>query len=73
VKKWSISRYSELGLLQTLLHEAASINRGNGCLERIARCIKLARRLDSSSLNRKRPSFMQFLIGVAAGREGNTP
>jgi hypothetical protein len=66
VKHWNKSRCRELGILQRLLREASYINSGNYALERIRGVIRMAERLDRSSLNRHRSSFMQFLIEEAA-------
>jgi len=67
--KWSKSRVRELRELQILLREASGINQGNCCLERIRECIRLAKKLNVSSLSTPRKSFLQFLIAVAVGQE----
>lgn len=62
---WTDDRCAELEIFQTLLREAASINSGSHCLERIARVIDLAARLDASDYKFCRSSFRQFLIELA--------
>lgn len=38
---------------------------GNGCLERIARCIEIAERLDHTTYDPVRRSFLGFLNDIA--------
>lgn len=59
--KWTKDRAEELRLLQQLLNDVQTINRGSHVLERLARCIDLAEKLDRHDLENGRPSFMSFL------------
>ena len=69
---WTDARCAELEILQTLLREVSSINNGSYCLGRIARCIELAKQLNSGSLRDGTESFHRFLCNLAiAERKSN--
>ena len=62
---WDDSRCDELESFGLLLYEVSMINNGSHCLERIARCIELARGLQRSDLGIEHPSFRGFLNSLA--------
>lgn len=70
---WPDDRLNELEQLRQLIREVRMINNGNHCLDRIARCIELAAKLDESSRRARRLSFMSFLESLAIGRDSTTP
>lgn len=70
---WTKDRCKELDELGTLLREVSSINHGNNCLERIARCIALAEKLNRDDLFKCRDSLHNFLRGLAIEDRSNHP
>ena len=62
---WTPDRLDELAALGTLLREVSSINHGNNCLERIARCIALAAKLTHTDFVDGKVSFHEFLRASA--------
>ena len=58
---WTDDRCAELDDFRDLLHEVSSINSGSHCLERIARCIAIAERLQRGDLDTGRRGFWQFV------------
>lgn len=61
-KGWTMARWRELCDLKNLLDDVAQLNTGNRHLERTARCILAAKRLNWSL---KRRSLMRFLEELA--------
>ena len=57
--QWTVERCDQLAELRELVREAGSINRGNMVIERLARCIELAERLNG------RDGFLAFLDDLA--------
>lgn len=70
---WTEDRCRELDELGTLLCEVASINHGNNCLERIARCIALAEKLNRDDLFKCRDSLHTFLRKLAIADRSTGP
>jgi hypothetical protein len=64
--KWTNARCKELDALRELLTEVQSINRGSHVIERLERCIALAKKLDATNMDKPRPSFYRFLNDLAA-------
>lgn len=64
-KEWDDSRWEELELLRTLLFEVSKINSATNCLDRIAKCVEMAERLNSWSKDRRCASFFAFLQNLA--------
>lgn len=62
---WDESRCEEYGLLETLLSEVSSLNRGNHVIERMQKCIDIAERLNHTELDAGRMSFRTFLRDLA--------
>lgn len=60
---WTDDRCAELDQLRTLLREVSAIDNGNHCLERIARCIRLADSLTAFDTGRR--VFVGFLEDLA--------
>lgn len=66
--EWTDDRRSELNELNELLRAAASINDGSHALEKIERCIQIARKLTKTDIAGCRDSFFSFLCAEATGR-----
>lgn len=64
-KVWTEDRWDELDLLEQLVRQVSSINNSTGCLERIAGCIEMAKRLDRTGRNMRRDSFLAWLKQMA--------
>lgn len=62
---WDESRCEEYELLETLLSEVSSLNRGSHVIERMQKCIDIAERLSRTDLNSGRDSFVRFLLKEA--------
>lgn len=58
---WDESRCKEYEMLETLLSEVSSLNRGNHVIERMQKCIDIAERLNSTNLDSGRMCFRGFL------------
>ena len=65
--KWPEDRLDELDLLQLLVNEVQSINRGSHVIERLTRCIELAEKLDRTDYGKGRHSLMAFIRDVSRG------
>lgn len=64
-KDWTDDRCAELDALSTLLREVSTIDRGSGCLQRIAKCIDLAESLSKTDFATARPGFSRWLEELA--------
>ena len=58
---WDNSRLKELQVLEKLLWELQTIDRGSGCFDRIKWCINSARTLTKIDLSKGRISFLRFI------------
>jgi hypothetical protein len=70
---WTKARCKELDKLRQLLQEGQAINRGSHVVERLRRITRLATALDRSNINTGRPSFHQFLTGLAIAERHHKP
>ena len=59
-KNWPMRRVNQIEDLRRLINEVGSLNSGNGIIQRIERCLKLARRLDSN-FGRRELRFVDWL------------
>lgn len=63
--RWDDDRCAELEMLQRLVREVSSINSGNRCLQRIAECIEMAEKLNSTNYDTARPGLVRWLHELA--------
>ena len=62
---WDKSRCRDIENLRLLLREVGAINSGSHCLERIARCIALAKELEATDYRTGRVGLVYFLHDLA--------
>lgn len=62
--RWTWRRCDEYQILRQLLLEIGTLDHGSGFIDRLKRCIALAKKLNPSSL-RGPPGFLNFLLELS--------
>lgn len=58
---WDDSRLDDLDSLEKLVRGMSALSSASGCLQRLAECVELAKKLDNTDWDERRPSFLSWL------------